>query len=384
VFSRKKYSYGKQSISLRDIWEVIKVLRSDWLTQGPKIQEFEKALCDYTGAKYAVAVCNGGAALHLCMLALGVKPGEEIITTPNTFLASATCVLYCGGTVKFADIDPATACIDPEQIKKQITSKTRGIIPVHFAGQPCDMQKIHDIAKQHNLFIVEDAAHAIGSEYKNSTIGSCKYSDMTIFSFHPVKTITTGEGGAITTNNKDLYEKLLLFRSYGITRDSQKMSQFDGGWYHQMIELGYNYRMSDIQAALGLSQLKRIDKFIKRRREIVELYKKLFAGDECFAFLQEQPCSKSAWHLWPILIDFGKVKITKKDLFEKLKQHGLYLQVHYIPVHTQPYFQKLGFREGDYPNAERYYQQAISLPLHPGLGDRDVHKIVKNIKIIFV
>lgn len=380
MFSKKIYSYGKQSVSLRDIWEVVKVLRSDWLTQGPKIKEFEAALCEYTGAKYAVVVSNGGAALHLCMLALGIKSGDEVITTPNTFLASAGCVLYAGGTVKFADIDLETACIDPEKIKEQITSKTRGIIPVHFAGQSCDMQSIYNLTRQHNLFIVEDAAHAIGSEYKGKKIGACEFSDMTIFSFHPVKTITTAEGGAITTNDKELYEKLLLFRSYGITRDSQKMSHCDGAWYYQMIELGYNYRMTDMQAALGLSQFNRIDKFIKRRREIVEIYKKLFAGDERFSFLQEREYSKSAWHLWPILINFEKIKINKKDLFEKLKQAGLYLQIHYIPVHTQPYFQKLGFKVGDYPKAEKYYEQTFSLPLHPGLSDRDIKKIVGVIK----
>ncbi len=384
MFSKKIYTYGKQSISLRDIWEVVKVLRSDWLTQGPKIKEFEDALCSYTGAKYAVVVSNGGAALHLCMLALGVKSGDEVITTPNTFLASAICVLYTGGIVKFADIDPEIACIDPEKIKKQITSKTWGIVPVHFAGQPCDMQKIYEIAKKHNLFIVEDAAHAIGSEYKSKKIGACEFSDMTIFSFHPVKTITSGEGGAITTNSKELYEKLLLLRSYGITRDPQKMFHCDGGWCHQMIELGYNYRMTDVQAALGLSQLKRIGKFIKRRREIVEIYKQLFAGDARFGFLQEQGYSKSAWHLWPLMIDFDKIKINKKELFEKLKQHGLWLQVHYIPVHTQPYFQKLGFKVGDYPEAERYYQKTLSLPLHPGLSDNDIKKIVGIIKKVCV
>jgi len=378
--STKKYSYGKQSITFADIWEVIKALKSPCLTQGPKIKEFEDAICAYTGAKYTVAVSNGTAALHLCMLALGITTGDEVITSPNTFLASSNCILYTGGTPKFADIESETATISAEEIEKQITPNTKGIIPVHFAGQSCDMEKIKDIADRHNLFVVEDAAHAIASEYKGTKVGSCKYSDMTIFSFHPVKTITTAEGGAITTNNKELYEKLLLFRSHGVTKNSALLTQNDGLWYYQMQELGYNYRITDIQAALGISQLKRLDKFAQKRRQIVDWYRQEFARDEKFSLLEEKEYSKACFHLCPLLIDFKKISISKKELFSKLQKNGLNLQVHYIPVHTQPYYKNLGFKEGDFPNAEEYYKKALSLPLYVDLNYSDVKQIVKIIK----
>lgn len=378
----KKYSYGKQLINRSDIWEVIKTLKSPFLTQGPKVKEFEDAICSYTGAKYAIAVSNGTAALHLCMLALDIQKGDEVITSPNTFLASANCVLYTGGTVKFADIKSETANINPLEIEKQITSKTKGIIPVHFAGQSCDMEKIKTIAEKHNLFIVEDAAHAIGSDYKNTKVGSCKYSDMTIFSFHPVKTITTAEGGAITTNNKELYEKLLLFRNHGMTKNPEVLIKNDGPWYYEMHELGFNYRMTDIQAALGISQLKRLDKFASKRRELVNYYKKLLAKDERFSFLEEISDSKACFHLLPLLINFEKIKADKKEIFNKFAEKGLNLQVHYIPVHTQPYYKKLGFKEGDFPAAENYYKKAVSLPLYVDLNYNDIEHIVKIIKEI--
>jgi UDP-4-amino-4,6-dideoxy-N-acetyl-beta-L-altrosamine transaminase len=378
----KHYYYGKQSLSLADIWAVIKVLRSPWLTQGPKVREFEQALCDYTGAKYCVVVANGAAALHLALLSLELPQGAEGITSPNTFVASANAILYAGGSVRFADIEESTANIDPEEIKKQITSKTKVLIPVHFAGQSCDMEKIQRIAKEHNLFIVEDAAHAIGSEYKDSKVGSCKYSDIAIFSFHPVKTITSGEGGAIMTNNKALYEKLLMLRTHGITKDPNKFTKNDGPWYYEQQLLGFNYRLTDIQCALGISQLKRLDSFVKRRREIVDFYKKTLEQDERFSFLEEKNYSKAAFHLCPILINFECVKTNKKDLFEKLQKNGLHLQVLYIPVHTQPYYQKLGFAWGDYPRAERYYQKTMALPLYPSLRDRDLKKIVTILKRI--
>lgn len=378
--NEKTYSYGKQSISHADIREVIKTLKSPWLTQGPKVVEFEQAICKYTGAKYAVAVANGTAALHLAALSLNLSPEDEVITSPITFLASANCILYAGARVKFADIDEKTVCIDPSEIKKQITSKTRGIIPVHFAGQSCDMDKIRKIARENNLFVIEDAAHAIGSEYKGEKIGSCKYSDMTIFSFHPVKTITTGEGGTITTNSKELYERLLMLRSHGVTRDEKYLTRNDGGWYYEMHMLGFNYRLTDIQAALGVSQLEKLDKFRKRRREIVELYRKGFENNEICSMLQEKDYSHAAFHLCPVLIDFSKIKIDKKDLFEKLREKGLYLQVHYIPVHLQPYYKKIGFKEGDYPKAEAYYRSTLSLPLYPDLKNSDVKIIIKIIK----
>ncbi len=376
----KKYNYGKQYIDCHDILAVLKTLVSNFLTQGPKVAEFEKAICDYTGAKYSVVVANATAALHIAMIALEIGGGDEIITSTNTFLASANCALYVGANPKFADIDPATACIDADEIKKNITTKTKVLIPVHFAGQSCDMKAIHKIAKQHNLFVVEDAAHAIGSEYEGAKVGACQYSDMTIFSFHPVKNMTTGEGGAITTNNEKLYKKLLLLRSHGMTRDPNVLLKNDGPWYYEMHDFGFNYRLTDIQAALGVSQLKKIDKFAKRRREIVEFYKKEFADDGRFSFLEEKENSKACFHLFPLLIDFEKIKINKKDLFLKLQQNGLNLQIHYIPVHLQPFYRARGFREGDFVNAEKYYQKTISLPLYYGLKNCDLRKIVKIIK----
>lgn len=378
--NKEIYSYGKQSISEADIREVIKTLKSPWLTQGPKVVEFEQAICKYTGAKYAVSVANGTAALHLAVLSLNLSPEDEVITSPITFLASANCILYAGARVKFADIDENTACIDPAEIRKQITSKTRGIIPVHFAGQACNMAEIHKIAKQHDLFVIEDAAHAIGSEYKGEKVGSCKHSDMVIFSFHPVKTITTGEGGAITTNNKEWYEKLLMLRSHGITKDMKRLTQYEGPWYYEMQILGFNYRLTDIQAALGISQMKRLNEFASKRRELVGAYRNEFSGDQRFSLLEEKPYSKAVFHLCPLLIDFSKTQTDKKEVFERLKKRGLDLQVHYIPVHLQPFYKRFGFRKGDFPKAEEYYRKAISLPLYYGLKKSDIKRIAGIVK----
>lgn len=378
--STKKYSYGKQYIDWCDVWSVVKTLKSNFLTQGPKVAEFEKAICDYTGAKYCVALANGTAALHIAMLALNVKEGDEVLTSTNTFLASANCALYVGATPKFADIDPETACISISEIEKNITDKTKVLIPVHFAGQSCDMEKIKEIADKNNLAVVEDAAHAIGSEYKGFKVGSCKFSDMVIFSFHPVKNLTTAEGGAITTNSEKIYKKLLLLRSHGMSRDPAVMTKNDGPWYYEMHDFGYNYRITDIQAALGVSQLKKIDKFAKRRREIVEFYRKEFLHDKRFNFLQERDYSKACFHLFPLLINFSEVKMSKKEIFLKLQECGLNLQIHYIPVHLQPFYKKLGFKEGDFPKAEKYYQETISLPLYFGLTNCDLSHIVKTVK----
>ncbi len=377
-----KYNYGKQHIDWCDIFSVIKVLRSNFLTQGPKVAELEKVICDYTGAKYCVALANGTAALHIAMLALDVKNGDEVLTSPNTFLASANCALYVAATPKFADIDPETACISVEEIKKNLSAKTKVLIPVHFAGQSCDMKAIKKIADEKSLFIVEDAAHAIGSEYDGSKVGSCKYSDMTIFSFHPVKNMTTGEGGAITTNDEKIYKKLLSLRSHGMTKDPNILTKNDGPWYYEMHEPGFNYRLTDIQAALGVSQFRKLDKFAKRRREIVEFYRKEFAADDRFSFLKEREYSKACFHLFPLLINFEKVKSSKKEIFVKLQERGLNLQIHYIPVHLQPFYKTLGFKEGDFPLAEKYYQQTISLPLYYGLKDSDLVEIVSIVKEI--
>jgi perosamine synthetase len=376
----KNYTYGKQSVSWRDIWHVIKSLRSDHLTQGPTIKKFEDALCAYTGAQYAVAVSSGTAALHLATLVLDLKSSDIGITTPITFIASANCMLYAGAKITFADIEKTTANINPEELSKHITPDSKVLIPVHFAGQSCDMEAIAALAKKHNLYVIEDAAHAIGSSYRDTKVGSCTYSDMTIFSFHPVKTITSGEGGAITTNSEELYKKLLILRTIGITKDPAMMLKHDGPWYYEMHHLGFNYRMTDMQAALGLSQLQKLDNFVDKRRELVDLYKMLLADDKRFSYLEEKDYSQAAFHLFPLLIKHDHISMNKKQVFEALRARGLIVQVHYIPVHLQPFYKNFGFKEGDYPVAENYYQQAISLPLYPSLTFSDVHYIVETIK----
>jgi len=379
------FGYGHQSINTDDIEGVVDVLRSDCLTQGSKLEEFEQAICAITEARFCVAVSSATAALHIAMLVADVKSEDEVITTPNTFVASANCARYVGAEVVFADIEEQTANIDAANI--HITEKTKAIIPVHFAGQSCDMEKIRNIATQNSendsVVIIEDASHAIGSEYKGTKVGSCAYCDMTVFSFHPVKTITTGEGGAITTNNPDLYEKLRLYRAHGITKDAAKMSRCDGDWFYEMQALGFNYRMTEMQAALGISQLRRLENFKKRRRGIVDKYKKLLVSDERIKFLEEKDFSDACFHLCPILIDFKELGIEKKEFFAKLKNVGLMLQVHYIPVYWQPYYQSLGYEYGLCPNAEKYYEQTVSLPLYPNLGDDDIQDIVSRFYGIF-
>lgn len=360
----KVYNYGKQYIDKADCRAVEQVLKSPFLTCGPKVKEFEQAICAYTGAKYCVAVNSATSGLHIAMLAAGVGAGDEVITTPITFLASANCARYVGADVKFADILPHTANIDPKEIKKQLTSKTKAIVPVHFAGQSCDMEAICNLVKNRRkkVYVIEDAAHAIGSEYKGSKVGSCKYSDMTVFSFHPVKTITCGEGGAVTTNSKELYQKLLAYRSHG--------SHHTEDWKYDMVKLGFNYRMTDIQAALGISQLKKLDKFKKRRREIVDYYNKYLGLNH----LKEEAFSNACFHLYPILVKH------RKDFYHKAKKAGLNLQVHYIPVHLQPYYKQFGYKEGDYPQAEAYYDRCISLPLYYELKNNDLKQIISVVK----
>ncbi|MDR2723739.1 MAG: UDP-4-amino-4,6-dideoxy-N-acetyl-beta-L-altrosamine transaminase [Holosporaceae bacterium] len=372
------FGYGKQSISLDDIESIAKVLNSDLISQGPKINEFETAICEYTGAKYCIVVANATAALHLSMIALDVKSGDEVITTPLTFMASANCISYVGGTVKFADIEPETANIDVKEIKNRLTTKTKALIPVHFAGQSCDMSAIGSLAKARGISVVEDASHAIGSDYNGAKVGSCAHSDATVFSFHPVKNMTTGEGGAITTNSKELYEKLLLLRSHGMVKNDPQLTDVHGKWFYEMHRPGFNYRMTDLQAALGLSQLKRIDKFKEKRRGIVSLYKKILAEDSRISFLVEKNYSNACFHLCPALIDFENLKIDKKKFFNDLWEAGLHLQVHYIPVHWFAYYRNLGFCKGDFPNAEKYYEKTISLPLYPDLSDSDVEYIAET------
>ncbi len=355
--------YGKQSIDQSDIDTVIEILRSDFLTTGPKVEEFEKTVADYVGAKYAVAVSSGTAALHIACLAAGIKEDDEVITTPITFAASANCVLYCGGKVVFADTDPSTYNIDPDDIRKKITCKTKAIIPVHFTGQPCAMDEICAIAKEHNLIVIEDAAHALGADYKGRKIGAI--SDMTAFSFHPVKLITTGEGGMVTTDNEELYKKLKLFRTHGITREPGMLTKNEGGWYYEQLQLGYNYRITDFQCALGISQMKKIDYFIKRRREIAKRYDEMFSMLDGVVIPSQLSGCSSSYHLYCIQV----TKLPRKTAFDKLRAAGIGANVHYIPVYRHPYYQNNGYGNVRCGNAEKLYERLISLPIYPELTE---------------
>lgn len=377
--SRETYlPYGKQWIDEDDIKAVVNVLKGDFLTTGPYIGEFERAVADYVGAKYAVAFSNGTAALHGACYAAGIGEGDEVITTPITFAASANCVLYQGGTPIFADIDEKTYNIDPKEIEKKITEKTKAIIPVDFTGQPVNLDAIHEIANKHNLVVIEDAAHALGAKYKGKMVGSL--SDMTMFSFHPVKHITSGEGGIITTNSKDYYEKLLMFRSHGITRDADKMLENHGPWYYEMQFLGYNYRMTDFQAALGVSQLKKIDNFVARRKKYVEMYNEAFKEVKQVTTPFQDKESDSSWHLYIIKLDLESLKGSRKEIFQALQAKNIGVNVHYIPVHLLPYYKEMGHKNGDYPIAEDLYERIISLPLFPAMEEKDVQDVIDAVK----
>ena len=370
--------YGRQSISEQDIEAVVKVLKSDFITQGPVVPEFEQAIANYCRASYAIAVSNATSALHLACLSLGIGSGDRVWTSPNTFVATANSVLNCGGTIDFVDIDPKTynLSIKHLQQKLEISAKNnqlpKAIIAVHFAGQSCDMEAIKIQADQYHFYIIEDAAHAIGASYLTEKVGSCKYSDITIFSFHPVKIITTGEGGMLLTNKPDLAKKVELLRNHGVTRNQDEMMQIShGDWYYEQIALGYNYRMTDMQAALGLSQLKRLDEFVTKRRMLVQKYQQKLAGlPVVLPYLSEK--NQSSWHLYVIRLELDKLKNSKNTIFSQLRQHGIGVNVHYIPVHTQPYYKNLGFKLGDFPNSESYYQQAITIPLFPEMSDIDL------------
>lgn len=371
---RKMMPYGRQTIEEDDIQAVVDVLRSDYLTTGPKIAEFEKMVADYVGAKYAVAISNGTSALHAACFAAGIQPGDEVITTPLTFAASSNCVLYCGGTPVFADVDPKTYNIDPEDIRRKITDKTKAIIAVHLAGQPCDMDEIHKIAKEHDLIVIEDGAHALGSVYKGKKVGTL--SDMTTFSFHPVKPITTGEGGMIVTDNEEFYQKMMLFRSHGITRDENLMTRNDGPWFYQQLDLGYNYRITDIQCALGCSQMKKLDRFLALRKEIVARYNEAFADCENIVTPYQLPETESGWHLYIVQVK----NCDRRKVFEALREHGIAVNVHYIPVYLHPYYQEHGYKDVHCRNAEEVYSHIISLPLYPTLTEEQQQYVIETLK----
>lgn len=374
--------YGQQDITQDDIDAVIGVLQSVNLTQGPNIPAFEQAVLAETGARYAVAVNSATSALHIACLALDLGPGDWLWTTPNTFVASANCGLYCGARVDFVDIDPKTWNLCPERLEeKLIRAEKEGklpkvVIPVHLTGQPCNMEKIHALGQKYGFRIIEDASHAIGGRYKGEPIGNCRYSDITVFSFHPVKIITTAEGGMALTNDDELATRLGLLRSHGITRDPELMTkEMEGPWYYQQVDLGFNYRMTDMQAVLGVSQMTRLHSYIERRHEIAERYNHLLA-DLPLTLPWQHPDSYSAWHLYVIRLQLDRIKASHREVFEAMRARDIMVNLHYIPVHTQPWYRKMGFRDGDFPQAEQYYREAISIPMHPNLTDAEQDFVV--------
>ncbi|MCR5719088.1 MAG: UDP-4-amino-4,6-dideoxy-N-acetyl-beta-L-altrosamine transaminase [Lachnospiraceae bacterium] len=371
--------YGKQYIDEDDIKAVCDVLRSDYITCGPLIGKLEEKICKVTGAKYAVCVSNGTAALHIAAMAAGFKPGDEVIVSCITFAASANCIRYCGATPVFADIDPLTLNIDADRIESLITPKTKGIVAVDFAGQPVDNDRIRDICKRHNLVFIEDAAHAMGSTYKGKGVGSL--ADMTCFSFHPVKTVTCGEGGCVTTNDEDTYKHLLRLRSHGITRDQSQMNNpSDDPWYNEMVELGFNYRLTDFQAAMLMSQLDKLPKFIQRRNEIASCYEEAFKDEEVVKTQKITDDVTLGRHLYTIEIDTDKLTVGRREFFDALNAENIHCQVHYLPVYMHSYYEKLGYKKGLCPNGEKYYERALSLPLFYTMTDSDVKDVISGVK----
>jgi UDP-4-amino-4,6-dideoxy-N-acetyl-beta-L-altrosamine transaminase len=367
--------YARQDISDDDIEAVVAVLRSDWLTGGPAIERFEQAVAHYCGAQYAVAVSSATAALHIACLAAGLGEGDALWTSPNTFVASANCALYCGARPGFVDIDPATLNLSADALEQRLAEAQQRnalpkvLVPVHFAGQSCDMRRIGALAKRYGVAVIEDASHAIGGRYLDGAVGSCQFSDMTVFSFHPVKIVTSGEGGMVVTNNRALYDKLVLLRSHGVTRNPAEMvGEAHGSWYYEQVALGFNYRMTELQAALGASQMARIDLFVERRQALARRYASLLR-DLPLVLPASLPEASSATHLYVVRLKLDAITATHRAVFEDLRARGIGVNLHYIPVHTQPYYRELGFAPGDFPHAEQYYREAISLPMFPGLSD---------------
>jgi len=367
--------YGRQDITQADIDAVTRILHSDFLTQGPIGQHFETAVAQHVGAQYGVAVNSATSALHLACLALGLGPGDRLWTSPITFVASANCALYCGAKVDFVDIDPRSYNMSVERLEEKLLAAQKSgtlpkvVVPVHLCGQPCDMAGIHALSEEYGFRVIEDASHAIGGKYKGEPVGNCHYSDITVFSFHPVKIITTGEGGVAVSNDAKLAEHMVLLRGHGITRDPSKMThEPDGAWYYQQIDLGFNYRMTDIQAALGLSQIERLNEYVSRRHSLAEAYQAKLSALPVTTPWQHSD-GYSGLHLYVVRLQLEKIKRSRREVFDMLRENEIGVNTHYIPVHTQPYYQKLGFKPGDFPESERYYAEAISLPMYSGLTD---------------
>jgi perosamine synthetase len=380
-------SYGKQTIDQDDIDAVVEILKGDWLTQGPAVEVFENGLKKYFGAQHACALSNGTAALHLTGLALGWQPSDIIITSPITFLATANCIVYAGATPDFVDIDPATYTIDPNLVEKKVKAyrtvgqNVKAIIGVDYAGHPCDWKALREIADKYDLQLVNDNCHALGATYLNDKQYAVKYADLLIQSYHPVKHLTTGEGGAILTNNSDFDEKVRRLRTHGMTKDPNLMEGNDGPWYYEMHEVGFNYRITDFQCALGSSQLKKLDIFVGNRREIAIRYDKSFANFDQVITPRYHSSIEHSYHLYPLQIDFEKLSLTKVNFFEKMKKSGINLQVHYIPIHLQPFYKKrYGFQTGDFPLSENFYHSEVSLPVYPDLSVDEQKIVIEKIK----
>lgn len=369
--------YGKQDIDKDDIKKVVSVLESDFITQGPRIGEFEEKLAKYCGSKYAVAFNSGTSALHGAYFAFGLGKDDEIITSPNTFVATSNAALYLNAKPVFVDVESETGNLDVSKVAEKINDKTRFIVPVHYSGNPVDLEELSEIAEENDVKIIEDAAHAIGARYNGEKIGNSRYSQMSILSFHPVKHITTGEGGAVLTNDPDYYERLLMFRSHGITKNNF-INQPDGDWYYEMHYLGHNYRITDIQAVLGISQLNKLDGFVKRRREIADKYNDAFRNNPYFNTISEKKGCESSYHLFPMVLN-DRFKDKKREIFLKFREEGLGVQVHYIPVYLQPFYTRLGYQRGLCPVSEDFYQKEISLPMYPAMSDDDVDYVIGTV-----